>query len=40
VEARSRERYVFPKVHVGTRLGAPYGGGKVRVRSFAAKGRA
>lgn len=33
-EARSLERYVFPKVTVGTRLGAPYGGGKVSSRSF------
>lgn len=39
-EARSRERYVFPKVHVGTRLGAPYGGGKIRARSFGGKDRA
>lgn len=33
-EARSLERYVFPKINVGTRLGAPYGGGKVSSRSF------
>lgn len=33
-EARSLERYVFPKISVGTRLGAPYGGGKVSSRSF------
>jgi hypothetical protein len=39
-EARSQERYVFPKVHVGTRLGAPYGGGKISARSFGAKDKA
>ena len=33
-EAKSLERYVFPKISVGTRLGAPYGGGKVSSRSF------
>lgn len=33
-EARASERYVFPKVGVGTRLGAPYGGGKISSRSF------
>lgn len=33
-EARSLERYIFPKVSVGTRLGAPYGGGKVSSRNF------
>jgi hypothetical protein len=33
-EARSLVRYVFPKVSVGTRLGAPYGGGKISSRSF------
>jgi hypothetical protein len=33
-EARARERFIFPKVAVGTRLGAPYGGGKVSSRSF------
>jgi hypothetical protein len=33
-EARARERFVFPKVAVGMRLGAPYGGGKVISRSF------
>lgn len=33
-EARSLERYVFPKISVGMRLGAPYGGGKVSSRSF------
>jgi hypothetical protein len=33
-EAKSLERYVFPKVTVGIRLGAPYGGGKVSSRSF------
>ena len=33
-EARAGERYLFPKVAVGMRLGAPYGGGKVSSRSF------
>jgi len=33
-EARSLERYVFPKISVATRLGAPYGGGKISSRSF------
>ncbi len=33
-EARAQERYVFPKVSVGIRLGAPYGGGKVSSRTF------
>jgi len=33
-EAKSLQRYVFPKITVGTRLGAPYGGGKVSSRSF------
>jgi hypothetical protein len=33
-EAKSQERYVFPKVNVGMRLGAPFGGGKVSSRSF------
>lgn len=33
-EAKSLERYVFPKISVGTRLGAPYGGGKISSRSF------
>ena len=33
-EARSLVRYVFPKVSVGTRLGAPCGGGKISSRSF------
>lgn len=33
-EARSLERYVFPTITVGTRLGAPYGGGKVSSRNF------
>jgi hypothetical protein len=33
-EARSLERYVFPKISVGMRLGAPYGGGKISSRSF------
>lgn len=36
-ESRSRERYVFPKVTVAMRLGAPYGGGKVSSRSFRGK---
>jgi len=33
-EAKSRERFAFPKVGVGIRLGAPYGGGKVVSRNF------
>ncbi|MCW1887488.1 TPM domain-containing protein [Luteolibacter flavescens] len=33
-EARSLERFVFPKATVGIRLGAPFGGGKVSSRSF------
>lgn len=33
-EARSLERYVFPKISVGIRLGAPYGGGKISSRNF------
>lgn len=33
-ESKSQERYLFPKVQVGTRLGAPYGGGKVSSRNF------
>ena len=33
-EAKSRERYAFPKVAVSMRLGAPYGGGKVSTREF------
>ena len=33
-EAKSLERYVFPKIAVGVRLGAPYGGGKISCRSF------
>jgi hypothetical protein len=33
-ESKAQERYVFPKVNVGMRLGAPYGGGKVSSRSF------
>lgn len=37
LEARSKERFVFPKVSVGTRLGAPYGGGKVSTRDFGRK---
>jgi len=28
---------VFPKVNVGMRLGAPYGGGKISSRSFGGK---
>lgn len=36
-ESKSRERYVFPKVNVGIRLGAPYGGGKISSRSFGGK---
>ncbi len=35
-EARSLERYVFPKISVGMRLGAPYGGGKISSRNFGA----
>ncbi|MCW1922242.1 hypothetical protein OKA05_06735 [Luteolibacter arcticus] len=33
-EAKALERFVFPKATVGTRLGAPFGGGKVSSRSF------
>jgi hypothetical protein len=33
-ESKAQERYLFPKVNVGMRLGAPYGGGKVSSRSF------
>lgn len=33
-EAKALERFVFPKVSVGTRLGAPYGGGKISSRRF------
>jgi hypothetical protein len=33
-EAKALERFVFPKVQVGSRLGAPFGGGKVSSRSF------
>ena len=33
-ESKSRERFLFPKVTVGMRLGAPYGGGKISSRSF------
>jgi hypothetical protein len=33
-EAKSLERFIFPKAHIGTRLGAPHGGGKVSSRSF------
>jgi hypothetical protein len=38
-EARSLERYVFPKISVGMRLGAPYGGGKISSRSFGRRPR-
>jgi hypothetical protein len=31
---RARQRYIFPDVSVGTRLGAPYGGGKISSRDF------
>lgn len=37
VEAKAKERYVFPKVGVGLRLGAPYGGGKISTREFGRK---
>lgn len=33
-ESKAQERYVFPQVNVGMRLGAPYGGGKISSRSF------
>ena len=33
-ESKALERFVFPKIGVGMRLGAPYGGGKVSSRSF------
>lgn len=33
-ESKAMERYVFPKIGVGIRLGAPFGGGKVISRSF------
>lgn len=33
-EHRAKQRYVFPDVNVGTRLGAPYGGGKISSRDF------
>jgi hypothetical protein len=36
-EARALERFVFPKATVGTRLGAPFGGGKVSSRSFGSR---
>ncbi len=38
-ESKSRERYVFPKVGVGMRLGAPYGGGKISSRNFGGRPR-
>jgi hypothetical protein len=31
---RARQRFIFPDVNVGIRLGAPYGGGKISSRSF------
>jgi hypothetical protein len=37
-EAKALERFVFPKATVGTRLGAPFGGGKVSSRSFGNRG--
>ena len=33
-----KERFVFPDVRVGMRLGAPFGGGKISSRSFAPSG--
>lgn len=33
-DARERQRFVFPEITVGTRLGAPYGGGKISSRGF------
>ncbi|HEY1123156.1 MAG TPA: TPM domain-containing protein [Haloferula sp.] len=36
-EAKALERFVFPKANVGTRLGAPFGGGKVSSRSFGSR---
>jgi len=38
-DARSRERHLFPKIHVAQRLGAPFGGGKISARSFGPKTR-
>jgi hypothetical protein len=37
-EAKALERFVFPKATVGTRLGAPFGGGKISSRSFGSRG--
>jgi hypothetical protein len=34
IERRENERFVFPEIEVGKRLGAPRGGGKIRSRSF------
>jgi hypothetical protein len=39
-EKRRRRVHHFPDVWVGTRLGAPYGGGRVTARSFRANGGA
>lgn len=36
-EAKALERFIFPKATVGTRLGAPFGGGKVSSRSFGSR---
>lgn len=36
-EAKALERFVFPKATVGTRLGAPFGGGKISSRSFGSR---
>ena len=36
-EAKSLERFVFPKATVGIRLGAPFGGGKVSSRNFGSR---
>lgn len=33
-DAKHRGRLIFPRVHVGARLGAPYGGGKISCRTF------
>ncbi len=33
-ESKAARRYVFPRIAVGQRLGAPYGGGRVSSRSF------
>ena len=38
-DARSRERHLFPKIHVAQRLGAPFGGGKISSRSFGPKSK-